>query len=122
MNPDPMASKEVCIDCITKWVHSVVTDAYGLAESVALPENQICAHEMCTLASSWRVFSHSCSIADLMAATFWHSTCTFAMLYLPDLSANTFDLCALDPLVVAQAVVNPPVSAVSGPLVTCCCW
>ena len=106
--PDPAATKEIRADRITKWVRSVVTDAYASAEGVALPEGSVRAHEMRALASSWRAFSHSCSIADLMAAAFWRSSRTFATFYLRDLSADTFDLCALGPLVVAQAVVHPP--------------
>ena len=46
--------------------------------------------------------------ADLMAATFWHSFLTYTMFYLGDLSADTFDLRALGPLVVVQAVVHLP--------------
>ena len=59
--------------------------------------------------ADWRTFSHSCSIGNLMVATFWRSTCTFGTFYLRDLSADTFDLCVLGPLVVDQAVVHPPV-------------
>ncbi len=108
-NPDPAATKEIRADRIMKWVHSVVTDAYSSAEGLVLPEGEIHAHEMCALALSWQVFSQLCYIADLMATAFWHSTRTFAMFYLQDLSADTFDLCALGPLVVAQAVVHPPI-------------
>ncbi len=42
-----------------------------------------------------------------MAAAFWRSTCTFATFSLRDLSTNTFALCVLGGLVVAQAVVHP---------------
>ena len=75
-------TKEIHVDCIMKWVWSVVTDAYASAEGVALSEGEICLHEMRALASSWWAFSHSCSIADLMVTAFWHSTHAFATFYL----------------------------------------
>ncbi len=109
VNPDPAATKEIRVDCIMKWVRSVVMDAYASAEGVTLPEGEIRAHGMCALASSWQAFSHLCSILDLMAAAFWHSTRSFTTLYLRDLSADIFDLCELGPMVVAQAVVHLPV-------------
>ena len=90
------------------WVWSVVSVAYTLAESVMLPEGEICVQEMHALASSWQAFIHSCSIVELMAAVFWHSSHIFATFYLHYLSANTFDLCPMGPLMVAQAVVHPP--------------
>ena len=71
LNLDPAATKDIHADRITKWVHSVVTDAYALAEGMALPDGEIRTHEMHALASSWRAFSHSSSIADLMVAAFW---------------------------------------------------
>ena len=89
-------------------MRSIVTDAYASAEGVVLPEGEIGMHEMHAWASHWRAFSHSCFIADLMVATFSRSTRTFAMFYLRDLSADTFD-CALGSLVVAQAVVHLPI-------------
>ena len=92
LNQDPLANKEIHADCITKWVRSVVSDAYASVKGVALPEGAICLHEMCALASSWQVFSHSCLIAASMAAGFWHSSCTFTTFYLRHLSANTFNL------------------------------
>ncbi len=84
---------------------SVVTDAYTLAEDVALPDGEIHMHDIHAFSLSWRAFSLLCSIADLMAAAFWCSTHTFTIFHLQDLSEDTFDLCALGPLVVAQAVV-----------------
>ena len=104
---DPVVTKEIHADRIMKWVRFVVTDAYASTEGVALPEGEIRVHEMHDLALSSWAFSHSCSIADLMAAAFWRSTRTFATFYLQDLSADTFDFCTLGPLVVAQAVVHP---------------
>ena len=49
-----------------------------LYAGVALPEGEIRVHEMHALALSWWAFSHSFSLADLMAAAFWCSTRTFA--------------------------------------------
>ena len=45
LNLDPVASKEILADRITKWVHSAVSDGYALAEGVVLPEGAIPAHE-----------------------------------------------------------------------------
>ena len=101
MNRDAAVNKDIRADSIMKWEHSVFTNTYVSAEGVALAEGKIHVHEMHALVLSWLAFSHSCSIADLMAATFWHSTHTFAIFYLRDLNADTFDLCALEPLVVA---------------------
>ena len=64
-------TKKICADCITKFVHSVVSDAYASAEGMALPEGMICVHGMCALTSSWWAFSHSFSNEDLMAARLW---------------------------------------------------
>ena len=88
LNPDPAATKEIHADRITKWVRYVVSDVYASAEGVALPEGKIRAHEMHALALSWRAFSHSCSIGDLMAAAFWRSTRMFATFYSRDLSGK----------------------------------
>ena len=52
VNLDPAVTKEICADCILKWLPSVVTDMYASAEGVALPEGKVHVHEMCTLASS----------------------------------------------------------------------
>ena len=107
VNPDPAVSNEICADHIMRCVHSVVTDVYASAKDVRLPKGNVREHEMHALALSWQAFSHSCSIADLVAATFWPSTGTFTTFYLQDLSTNAFDLCMLGPLAVAQAVVHP---------------
>ena len=85
-------------------VHSMVTDMYASAEGVVLPEGDVHAQEMCALAPSWRTFSLSCSIADLMATAYWRSTHTFTTFYLRDLSTNTFDLCLLGSLLVAHCL------------------
>ena len=70
LNLEPAAMKDIRVDHIMKWMHSEVTHTYAPAEGVALTEGEIYAHEMRALASSWWALSHSCSIADLMAACF----------------------------------------------------
>ena len=78
---NPLLTMEYHADHITKWVQSMISDEYALAKGVALFEGVIRTHEMCTLPSSWQFFSHSCSIAELMAVAFWHSSLNFATLY-----------------------------------------
>ncbi len=53
LNLVPAATKEMHADCITNWVHSVVTDTYASAKGVALPEGEIWLVEMHAFASSW---------------------------------------------------------------------
>ena len=77
----PVATKEIHADCITKWVCSVVSEAYASAKGMVLPEGEICAHDMLALASLCQAFSHSCSFAQMTATAFWCSTCTFTTFY-----------------------------------------
>ena len=114
LNPDPAV---IHADHITKGVSSVVSNTSTSAKGVAQPEDEICVHEMHVLASLWRAFSHSCSSADLMAAML----CTFATFCLWDLSTNTFDLCVLKSVVVAQAVSTLQFRVAFWTLLTWCC-
>ena len=52
-NPDPVVTKEIHADPITKWMCSLFTDTYASANGVVLPEGEVRANEMYALASSW---------------------------------------------------------------------
>ena len=62
MNPDLAVTEEVHADPITKWVRFVVTDAYASRKGMALPEGEVRAHGMHTLAviASLQLFLFSC--------------------------------------------------------------
>ena len=104
----PSAAGEIKSDRITAWIRSVISESHAASEDVSLPDERISAHEVRALATSWRMFSQSCSVSEIMQAAFWRSPRTFAEYYLRDLCGQTFDLYSLGPIVAGQAVVHPP--------------
>lgn len=102
------ASGEIRPGHVTSWIQDVVHQAYISAGEEDHKRADVRAHETRSIATSWRAFNRSCSMEDIMRAAFWRSDSTFTGFYLRDMCGQARDLYSLGPLVMAQAVVEPP--------------
>ena len=93
---------------VSRWIQDVVHEAYVSAQEEDQQVLQVSAHEVRAFASSWRMFNRSCSIDEIMQAAFWRSDTTFTKFYLREMCGQALSLYSLGPLVVGQAVVEPP--------------
>ena len=102
-------TSEIRPDTISKWIQSVVREAYSACPEVEQPEGRVSAHEVRALSTSWRAFNRGCAIGELMQAAFWRSEDTFATFYLRDMCGQALDLYSLGPIVASQAIIQAPV-------------
>jgi hypothetical protein len=82
---------------ISSWICSTLMLAYKSA-GITLPRNQVKAHEVRAIASSWSIFN-SASLTEILSAGFWRSDNTFYYHYLRSMPQHTDNLYSLGPLV-----------------------
>ena len=81
--------------------------AYTVAEDGSLQGVSPRAHEVRAIATSWRVYSPSASVEDLLQAGYWSNRGVFLTTYLRDMCGQAESLYSLGPIVTGQAVVDP---------------
>jgi hypothetical protein len=79
------------------------------SSGITLPRNQVKAHEVRAISSSWSIFN-SASLTEILSGGFWRSDNTFYYHYLRSMPQHTDNLYSLGPLVSAQIVIVPPTS------------
>jgi integrase len=95
--PIKQGQNDITAKAISSWICSTVMLAYKSA-GITLPRNQVKAHEVRAIASSWSIFN-SASLTEILSAGFLRSDNTFYYHYLRFM-----------PLVSAQKVIFPPTS------------
>ena len=68
--------------------------------------DNIKAHEVCAIASSW-AYVNQVRLEDILAAASWSSAGVFQGSYLRDMSAVADQIYTLGPVVAAQHVIMP---------------
>jgi hypothetical protein len=86
-----------------------VLSCWHISVGITLPRNQVKAHEVRAIASSWSIFN-SASLTEILSAGFWRSDNTFYYHYLRSMPQHTDNLDSLWPLVSAQKVIFSPTS------------
>ena len=104
--PIKQGQKDITAKAISSWICSTVMLAYKSA-GITLPRNQVKAHEVRAIASSWSIFN-SASLTEILPAGFWWSDNTFYYHFLRSMPQHTDNLYSLGPLVSAQKVICSP--------------
>ena len=100
-------SGEIRVDQISRWIKQIVIAAYTAAENDALQGINPRAHEVRAISTSWRVYSPSASVEDLLQAGYWSNRGVFLTTYLRDMCGQAESLYSLGPIVTSQVVVDP---------------
>ena len=79
--------KEISSQTISRWIKSVIKDAYLALSPEATRLLKIRAHEVRAISTSV-AFSRNVATADILAAVGWRSSSTFAKFYLRDLTPS----------------------------------
>ena len=78
-----------------------VLSCWHISVGITLPRNQVKAHEVRAIASSWSIFN-SASLTEILSAGFWRPDNTFYYHYLRSMPQHTDNLYSLGPLISAQ--------------------
>ncbi len=98
---------EVSMSTISRWIVQTVREAYQLSgERGPLPDN-VTAHEVRALSTSW-AWLNNVPLDRVLRAGYWRSENSFIAFYLRDTLPYARGLFALGPLVAAQSVIVPP--------------
>ena len=98
--------KQISCDTNSRWIIQTIKLAYAVNKLDLVPVN---AHEVRALAS-FRAWSNSVPLEDIVKTGFWASENSFITFYLRETSAMASNLASLGPLVAAQSVVVPVTS------------
>ena len=98
---------------ISTWIKRTIQMAYKSISSTIMPTLKPRAHELRALSASW-AYLNAIPIEEIIKASVWSSSSTFAKFYLRDFKSQEPNLADLGPVVVAQSVVGGAGS--SGPV------
>ena len=85
----------------------MVQDAHEHAGVEHLRLAKVSGHEVQKFSASWAVFN-SAPFDEIMQAAYWKSQTTFTSFYLKAMVTQAEGLFALNPIAVAQTVIQPP--------------
>ena len=104
--PIKKGKTDITAKSISTWICNTVMMAYQ-SSGLSLPKDQVKAHEVRAISSSWSIFN-SASLTEILSAGFWRSDNTFYYHYLRSMPQHSDNLYSLGPLVSAQKVIFPP--------------
>ena len=104
--PIKKGKTDISAKTVSTWICNTVMLAYK-SSGLAVSKDQVKAHEIRAISSSWSVFN-SASLSEILSAGFWRSDNTFYYHYLRSMPQHSDNLYALGPLVSAQKVIFPP--------------
>lgn len=98
-------TKEVSASTISRWIVETIKLAYNLSgEQESCPDN-VNAHEVRALSTSWAWLNHV-PLDKVLRAGYWSSESSFIRFYLRNTLPHARGLFALGPLVAAQSIIT----------------